>query len=268
MHDSITMADVGSMVNVSGSRIATPFGPPSPGSTLTKMPSTSPTIIRRSVFHVSRTAKPCINKPKASIEDLSWFPHGLVAEGRFERSLRHDDVKRDIEGHEHDRREEEGGKQRFPQRYPADHSHEGGDQQKTRDIKPKKLHSQTEQQRRNEHRHDAPELRTCDEGSRSLLARQEGSDEAIEAGAGEDYRQIKREIAGLRTGRIPRNAGAPVVKTERQRQRQEQQRNRDVDDTSIGYCRRIGLRHGRIVDNNFNFGFGHGHLCCLGSAII
>ncbi len=31
MHDSITIADVGSIVNVSGSRIATPFGPPRPG---------------------------------------------------------------------------------------------------------------------------------------------------------------------------------------------------------------------------------------------
>ena len=28
MHDSITIAEVGSIVNVSGSRIATPFGPP------------------------------------------------------------------------------------------------------------------------------------------------------------------------------------------------------------------------------------------------
>ncbi len=52
------MAEVGSIVKVNGSRIATPFGPPSPGSTPTKMPSTSPTIITASVFHVSKTAKP------------------------------------------------------------------------------------------------------------------------------------------------------------------------------------------------------------------
>src|SRR5258708_13466521 len=158
MQDSITIAEVGSMVKVSGKRIATPFGPPSPGSTPTKMPSTSPTIIRTSVFHVSRTAKPCINRPKASIEDLSWVARALVAEGRFKRSLRHDDVKRDIEGHEHDRREEKGGKQRFPQRDLPDHSHEGGDQQKTRDIEPKKLRRQTHQHRRTKHRHDTPQL--------------------------------------------------------------------------------------------------------------
>ena len=34
------------------------FGPPRPGSTPTNMPSTSPTIITASVFHVSRTVKP------------------------------------------------------------------------------------------------------------------------------------------------------------------------------------------------------------------
>src|ERR1700687_2747616 len=127
MDESITIADVGSMVKVSGSRIATPLGPPSPGSTPTKMPSTSPTIISASVFHVIRTAKPCINKPKASMENLSWFAHdqvreplatfrdhALISEGRFERPLRHDDVERDIEGHEHDDGKEEGREQRFP----------------------------------------------------------------------------------------------------------------------------------------------------------
>src|SRR3954464_13307275 len=112
MHDSITMAEVGSIVKVRGSRIATPFGPPSPGSTPTKMPSTSPTIIRSSVFHVSRTAKPCSNRPKASIEELSWFARhwndALVAKGRFKRSLWHDDVKSDIESHEHRGGEYEG----------------------------------------------------------------------------------------------------------------------------------------------------------------
>jgi hypothetical protein len=71
MLDSITIAEVGSMVKVSGNRIATPLGPPSPGSTPTKMPSTRPTIINAMVFHVIRTAKPCSNRPKASIVKLS-----------------------------------------------------------------------------------------------------------------------------------------------------------------------------------------------------
>src|SRR3981189_2256678 len=186
MHDSITIADVGSMVKVSGSRIATPFGPPSPGSTPTKMPITSPTIISNSVFHVISTAKPCINRPKASMENLSWFVQALVAERRLERPLRHDDVKGDIEGHEHDGREQKGGEQRFPQRDASDHSHEDGDQEEARDIQPEKLRRQAEQQGRNEHCHDAPQLRARDKGFRSLLARQQRSADTVQAGGGED----------------------------------------------------------------------------------
>jgi hypothetical protein len=67
MHDSITIAVVGSIVKVSGKRIATPFGPPSPGNTPTKMPSTRPMIMKVSVLNVSRTLKPWSSRPKASI---------------------------------------------------------------------------------------------------------------------------------------------------------------------------------------------------------
>src|SRR5215469_806122 len=144
MQDNITMAEVGSMVKVSGNRIATPLGPPSPGSTPTKMPSTSPSIISASVFQVSRTAKPCSNRPKASIFRPAQ-PAQLVAEGRFQRPFRHDDVEHDIEGHKHDCREEKGGEQRLPQRDLADQTHECADQEKARDIEAKKLGDETEQ---------------------------------------------------------------------------------------------------------------------------
>src|SRR5690349_10977306 len=130
MQDSITMAEVGSMVKVSGSRMATPFGPPRPGSTPTKMPSTSPTIISKTVFQVSRTAKPCRSRPKASMSLRGL----LVAEGRFERPLRHDDVEHDVEGHEHDRGEDESRQHRLPQRDLADQSHETRNQEEACDI--------------------------------------------------------------------------------------------------------------------------------------
>src|SRR5215510_2378989 len=101
MHDSITMAEVGSIVKVSGSRMATPFGPPRPGSTPTKIPSTRPTIMRASVFQVSNTLKPYTRRPNASV---TVFP--LVTEQGFERPFRHDHVEGDLEGDEHDEREE------------------------------------------------------------------------------------------------------------------------------------------------------------------
>src|ERR1044071_4998797 len=110
MHDGITMPEVGSIVKVSGSRMATPFGPPSPGSTPTKMPSTSPTSIIARIFQVSRTAKPCSRRPKASISRRS------PPEKSFDRPLRHDHVERDVEGHEHDHHEHERGHDRLPPR--------------------------------------------------------------------------------------------------------------------------------------------------------
>src|ERR1700759_2546426 len=122
MLDSITIADVGSIVKVSGSRIATPLGPPRPGNTPTKMPSTSPSTISAMIFHVISTAKPCSSNPKASIEKV------LVAERRFERSLGHDDFKCDVEGHEHQGGENEGGEQRFPRCDLSAHPHKARDQ--------------------------------------------------------------------------------------------------------------------------------------------
>ena len=43
------------------------FGPPSPGSTPTKIPSTSPRIMKASVLNVSKTLKPWSSRPNASI---------------------------------------------------------------------------------------------------------------------------------------------------------------------------------------------------------
>src|ERR1700704_2540501 len=100
MQDSITIAEVGSMVKVSGSRMATPLGPPRPGSTPTKMPSTSPIIIKVSLSQVISTWKPWNSSSNASIAGPA-----SVAEGRFERPFRHDDVESDFEGEEHRRGE-------------------------------------------------------------------------------------------------------------------------------------------------------------------
>src|SRR6185369_210875 len=107
MQESITIAVVGSIVKVSGRRMATPFGPPNPGSTPTKMPSTSPMIIIDRIFHVIRTANPCSSSESASIV------FRLVSEGRFEWALGHDHVEGDLERAEHDEREEKAREDRL-----------------------------------------------------------------------------------------------------------------------------------------------------------
>src|SRR5437667_3082618 len=156
IQDSITIAEVGSIVNVSGSRIATPLGPPRPGSTPTKMPSTRPRIIKVMIFQVMRTAKPCNSNPNASMTGF------LAAERRFERALWHDDVEGDVEGHEHHGGEHEGGEQRFPPCDLADHAHEARNQEEARDIEPEELRRKTEQDCRHEHGKHAAELRLRD----------------------------------------------------------------------------------------------------------
>src|SRR5689334_14595045 len=204
MHDSITIAEVGSIVNVSGSRIATPLGPPRPGSTPTKMPSTRPRIIKVMIFQVMRTAKPCSSNPNASMTGF------LAAERRFERALRHDDVEGDVEGHEHHGSEHQGGEQRFPPRDLADDAHETRNQQEACDIEPEELSGEAEQDGRNEHGEHAAQLRLRDKRLSGFLARQESGDQAVETRAGKDDGEIEREIAGLRAGRLPARAGTPV----------------------------------------------------------
>src|SRR5262245_4166412 len=58
MHDSMMIAEVGDIANVRGSRMATPFAPPRPGSTPMITPSTMPTNISTRLSGVSTTAKP------------------------------------------------------------------------------------------------------------------------------------------------------------------------------------------------------------------
>src|ERR1700712_4811055 len=110
MQDNMTMAEVGSIVNVNGNRIATPFGPPRPGNTPTKMPSTRPKTMSAMIFHVISTAKPFSSNPNASISSV------LAPECAFERALGHDDVECHVEHDEHQRCKNERCYQRFPPR--------------------------------------------------------------------------------------------------------------------------------------------------------
>ena len=64
------IAEVGGIVNVSGSRIATPLAPPSPGSTPMMTPSRMPTIIRAKLYQDRATLKPPISEAISSTTTL------------------------------------------------------------------------------------------------------------------------------------------------------------------------------------------------------
>src|SRR5258706_8864975 len=202
MHESITIADVGSIVKVSGRRIATPFGPPNPGSTPTKMPSTRPTSISDSVFHVSRTAKPWRRSARASI---------LIAEERFDRSLRHDDVERQVERGKHGEREQETREQRFPPRDSANYAHEAGDQQEARDVEAKPLREQAEQKGWHEHLQHTPKLGAGNECLVLVPALQERDAEAVQRRTAEDDAEIEWQVSGLRAVAGPPRPTPPII---------------------------------------------------------
>src|SRR6266511_6245992 len=181
----------------------------------------------------------------------------LVAQGRFERPLRHDDVEGDIEGDEHGECEQEGGEQRLPQGNAPDDPHEARDQEKACDIEPEPLREQAEHQRGNEDLHDAAQLVAREEYVRGSYACRERGDETVEAGGGEDEPEIEREVAGLRSVRFPCDPGAPVVEAEQTRQREQQQRDDDLDGAGADHGWRIVRRRGRSLDDDFSFGRGH-----------
>src|SRR5215470_6770358 len=209
MHDSMTMAAVGSIVKVSGSSIATPFGPPSPGSTPTKMPRISPTIMSASVFHVSSTAKPWRSSVSASIVAA------LEAEYRFERTFGHDHVERDLEGREHCEREQQSREQRLPPGDPPDEPHEPRDQKEARDIQAEPLRQQAEEKRRREHLQHAPQLIPGYEGLHDPVPLEKRCGQPIERRAGEDEAQIERQVSRLRAVVGPADAAAPIVDAEK-----------------------------------------------------
>src|SRR5215831_17099966 len=209
MQDSITIADVGSMVKVSGSRIATPFGPPRPGSTPTNMPSTSPSIISDSVFTVSSTPKPRNRSSSASM--------ALGSEPGLERAFGHDHIEGDVEGDEHRRGEDERRQHRLPPGDAPDDAHESGDEQEARDVDAQPLREEAEQERRHQHLHHPLELVAVDEGF-VLAAMQYGFHQAEEARRAEEQRQVEREVAGLGTVRSPASAAPPVVPRHQRRE--------------------------------------------------
>src|SRR3982750_2865786 len=102
------IAEVGGMRNVSGSRMATPFAPPSPGRTPMIVPSVMPTTAIIRLNGVIATWKPPMMFSK---------PISVAAPG-FHGSLRKRDQEPALEHHEgrhrHADRERQGGQPRMP----------------------------------------------------------------------------------------------------------------------------------------------------------
>src|SRR5260221_99066 len=165
-----------------------------------------------------------------------------VSEQALERPLRHDHVECDLEDAEHGGGEDERGKERLPRLDAPHHDHEARDEEEARDIEAEPLRDRHIEEGREEHLQHAPELVARDEGLRRLAALAKLQDQAEEAGAGEDHRDPEGEVACRGPGRLPRDAGAPVVEGHQQREREERREGDNLDRALLGDGGRIVAR--------------------------
>src|SRR6188474_2011752 len=106
MHDSMMIADVGFIENVSGSRIATPLAPPSPGSTPISTPSRMPISMNSRFFQVSATAKPCIRLPRSSTSVADQVLERPFRQRHQEPELEHEEERDRQAGADRERRQQ------------------------------------------------------------------------------------------------------------------------------------------------------------------
>src|SRR5437763_16610283 len=71
IEESRIIADTGAMPKVSGNSSDTPLGAPRPGSTPTRMPSSTPPIISAMWGTETAIEKPCISESKSSMVRLT-----------------------------------------------------------------------------------------------------------------------------------------------------------------------------------------------------
>src|SRR5581483_5040419 len=110
---------------VSGSRIATPFAPPSPGSTPMMMPSTTPMNISIRLKGDSATPKPWMREPSSSTSASSSEP-----QRRLERPLGQRHLEPDLEHQEERDAHADRDRRDLQPRVLADAVHEIGDEQR------------------------------------------------------------------------------------------------------------------------------------------
>src|SRR6188474_1661177 len=126
MQDSRMIAEVAppgvcAMPKVSGSRMATPFAPPRPGSTPMITPRITPVNISAMLVGVSATPKPCIS---AWISSMSVQP-----DPGFQRTLGQRHLEPHFEDHVEHRHGDHADHDHLPPRVLAQPAHEEADEQ-------------------------------------------------------------------------------------------------------------------------------------------
>src|SRR6476661_751479 len=161
MHDSMMIAEVGDIVKVSGSRMATPFAPPRPGSTPIRTPRVMPTSISSMFIGVSTTPKPW---KRALSSVMERWCDSVAAEGeRIDGALEQRHLEPDLEHEEEDGGGDHGHGHALGVAELSQHDHEDRDVDRRRDVHPEQRNHADEQQRGHQHDQHAPELLVVDE---------------------------------------------------------------------------------------------------------
>src|SRR4051795_5316936 len=113
MLDSRMIAETGCMPKVSGNNSETPFGAPSPGSTPTRMPSSTPITISARCGTVTAMVKPCRSSSRFSISRTR-----SVAERRGKRAMRQRYLEQALEDDVECHRRHDGDRERMNNRLP------------------------------------------------------------------------------------------------------------------------------------------------------
>src|SRR6267378_4250982 len=208
------IADVGGMRNVSGSRMATPLAPPSPGSTPMMVPSVIPT-----------TATSRLNGVIAMWKPRAMFSKPIsVTQPGFERSLGQGDQEPALEDderrHRERHRETEGG---GPGMVP-DPAHVEAEVERGRQVETEELRDQHHGRRRPDHGEHRTELLAGDEGLVGVPAQR--ADDDGHAVPDQDDGQPEGKEPALRAVRSPAEP-EPEGLDQHDRAQQGEQRRRD-----------------------------------------
>src|SRR5262249_55474020 len=146
---------------VSGSRIATPFAPPRPGSTPMITPRMMPTNISATFFRLSATTKPCSSDWISSMMRV----HGLVQPQKaLDDAFRQRHLEPDLEDEEEHHAVADADRGDLPPRVLAQPAHEEGDEQHRSDVDAEPADQADVDRRGDEHGKHQLELLDADEG--------------------------------------------------------------------------------------------------------
>src|SRR5512142_2619694 len=249
MHESMMIADVGGIVNVSGSRIAMPLAAPSPGSTPMMTPRKMPRNINPRMNGVSVTANPWNSETRSATQtpDLTLalpgpidFPASVAGPGeRVPQPLVERHLEPDLEHHERHHAHHEREYQAAQPRVLAEPAHEHRYVEERRDVDADELDAEHEEPGGDQHGEHLAELPEIDE----LLAEPafgaaQRADERGEARQRQEQAHVEREEARLRPVAAP--AETELV-ARVQEQQTERQHDRGGDDLHRPVADRAGV---------------------------